>query len=235
MQVFKNLWLPCDEQNAVKIFSEISNCLSSGQASRWSVDDSRLGYYLQFQPNARQRMLFVNGKDLDSLCMTANVQVVVCLNFLDCCIPAGESSGVQVTNIVPTSGRDSLSIGEYNLILDQFYIEVLRLASPNRFWQESAGTRIYSDYLSEESSKKFLLFAQTANKSSSATHPSDQASWNDFIISCAKDQIDGRSLISADIVSRLLTEDYFWDRDAAHNLGLSFELGVELLKQSYGM
>ena len=233
MQVFKNLLMVCSEIEARSTFAELKSILQCDASGSWGEDFRMARYFLQLNPASQDLMLVVCGSKLDSCSIVANTTVLIYLMYRERFSTDNLSGGICVANIVPNDGRSSLTIGEYNLIVDKFYHEVIMKSKSASQWQISAGYKTYQEMFLPECQNLFLSFVNSANKSSAATHPSDSYMWNAFLISCARNMPDVHP--SASEVWRLLVEDYFWDRDAAQNLSLQYEFGIDLLKQAYGM
>lgn len=231
MQEYRNLWASCSEIVAIKIFTQIVSRLASS-ASRWSVDNRRVEYYKRVNPLAVNHVLFVGGKNFDDCCISTGIDVSVCLSYNECCVYANGANGIQVVNIVPTAGRNSLLKGEYNLILEAFRNEVVgdMGVGDGVVWQMSSGMCSYRDFVPASCVEDFLRFVQLANKSCAATHPSDRLAWNQFIMGFVDSTVPAPRILTPDILRQLLVEDYMWDGDAAYELARDFEVGVNLLK-----
>ena len=232
MQIFKNLWIECTEAEARNTFAEMKSILQRDTVASWTEDSQIVSYLLQLNPASRDLMLVVRGSKLDSCSIFANSSVLIYLMYRERFAVDDSKGGICVTNIVPNDGRASLSIGEYNLILDKFISEFVKCLSNGLRWRVSPGFKTYSDMFSPECAGLFLAFVSTANKSSAASHPSDEMIWNEFLIGCAKFMPKCRP--GADDLCRLLVEDYAWEKDAAYRLSLQYEFGVQLLIQAYG-
>lgn len=233
MQVFKNLWMVCSEAEAKSIFAELKGVLQRDMIGAWEEDSRVASYFLQLNPASQDLMLVVSGSKLESYSIVANASVLIYLMYRERVSVDDFSGGICIANIVPNDGRSSLTIGEYNLIVDKFYREVIIRLQSARQWQMSAGCKTYQEMFLPECQNLFLSFVNSANKSSAATHPSDSRMWNAFLISCARSMPEVHP--SASEVGQLLVEDYFWDRDAAQKLSLEYEFGIDLLRQAYGL
>ncbi len=233
MQVFKDLLMACAEAEARSTFAELKGILQRDATGSWREDSQVARYFLQLNPASEDLMLVVCGGELDLCSIVANTSVLIYLMYRKRFSADNLSGGICVVNIVPNDGRSSLTIGEYNLILDKFYREVIMKSQSASRWLISAGYKTYQEMFLPECQELFLSFVNSANKSSAATHPSDSYMWNAFLISCARNMPETHP--SASEVCQLLVEDCFWDRDAAQNLSLQYEFGIDLLKQAYGM
>lgn len=231
MQEYRNLWVVCNEVEAKNFYNSAVAYLAENNL-RWSVDTSRKEYYSRIDPFASERVLFVKGVSLDDCGIMPGLEVTICITYAEACSYANGESGLQVTNIVPTAGRTSLTISEYNSILRRFYDEVISgLSCQNLRWIMSDGYCTIADFVNCSSAELFVRFAETANKSCAATHPQDRHMWNEFLISYISDTSSKPRELTADLLRRLLVEDYGWLSDAAFQLALDFESGVELLRQ----
>lgn len=134
-----------------------------------------------------------------------------------------------VSNIFPRA-KPSLTIKEYNLILNTFYqefIEPIKIKYPKLIFKLSDGQVKLSDLISKNSVESLELFSSMANKSTGSSHPLDRERWYDFIISIAKNQ----DKLDINILNRWLVEIDGWSEDIATDLAIEFEFGVNLLKK----
>ena len=91
--------------------------------------------------------------------------------------------GYYVPNIVPLE-TGNLTYAQYNAILDDF---IKRIAGPivEKIGFEISATKAeqtLDDWISKEAALKLRRFSVTANKSTGASHPSDERRWFDFIV-----------------------------------------------------
>lgn len=219
------------------VFSQIKERVakSCNSSRSWQIDEEHMSYYAQLSQDKMSRALIIRGRGFEDLCVAGGVEVAVYMSYVESCSYAGGSGAIQVLNIVPVAGRNSLLVGEYNLILDAFRGDILsRFECQMEFcWQVNGGERGINDYFVSDVARAFDRFVQTANKTSAASHPSDRDSWNTFVLTYVEWLAKGQGEVDADTVIKLLREDYQWSPDAAYQLGLEFESGVSLLRQRY--
>lgn len=79
--------------------------------------------------------------------------------------------------------------------------------------------------MSIDATVKLRRFSGAANKSTGASHPSDERRWFDFIVAVhrAGDKLDAARL------ARWLHEAEGWDEDSAHKLAGNYETSLALL------
>ena len=232
MQIHKNLWLQCDQTNGAKVLSLLKAFLSGGSVGVWSLDQESMDFYGQLDPTEAKNVIVIAGHKLDDCCICTNASASVYICYLERCNGEDGQSGLRVTNIVPRDGRSSLTVGEYNNILDKCYQEIICPATDGMNWVKTSSLRTYCDVFSTRAAEAFLHFVQSANKSSAASHPSDEKAWFDFLLACHAVM---KTIPSADEVERLLIEDYAWDREAAQRLAVQFEMGMALLRYEHGV
>lgn len=138
----------------------------------------------------------------------------------------GTEDGYYVPNIVPLE-TGSLTFAQYNAVLEDF---VACIAAPvtAQFGFTISTTearQTLDDWLSPEAALKLKRFSGAANKSTGASHPSDQRRWFDFLVAvhCGGDKP------GADRMARWLHEVDGWDEASAHNLAGDFETAIALL------
>lgn len=139
--------------------------------------------------------------------------------------------GYYVPNVVPLV-FGSLTKGEYNAVLQEF-IEAIAQPVAKRLGFELRATearQALADWVSEEVGTKLKRFSGAANKSTGASHPSDEKRWFDFIVTAHRrsERLDPGTLF------RWLHEVEGWDEEAAHKLAADYENGRALLKFSDG-
>jgi hypothetical protein len=138
----------------------------------------------------------------------------------------GTEDGYYVPNVVPLESG-SLTFAQYNAILMDF---IERVAAPV---VEGFGFTItvteprqtLDDWLSPEAAVKLRQFSALANKSSGASHPSDELRWYDFIVAVHR----AGDKLGADRLARWLHEVEDWDEESAHKLAGDFESSLSLL------
>lgn len=128
---------------------------------------------------------------------------------------------IRVGNIVPL-GESSLTITEYNEVLDLFYKEIIE---PNqRKIQNLVILFSKSDEfnplecISEKALKKLEAFCNNANKNTGASHPCDEERWFDFICQTVDDQ----RTFDYDTLSKFLMDEEYWGKrpsDGAESMG----------------
>lgn len=138
----------------------------------------------------------------------------------------GTDDGYRVPNIVPLE-TGSLTFAQYNTILADF---IEHIATPV---VEELGFTIITtksqqtldDWLSSDAAEKLRRFSRAANKSTGASHPSDERRWFDFLVAVhrAGDKLD------ADRLARWLHEAERWDEESAHKLAGDYEQSLALL------
>lgn len=141
----------------------------------------------------------------------------------------GNGDGYYVPNIVPLE-MSSLTFAQYNAVLADF---IARIAAPvtAKFGFTISTTeprQTLDDWLSPDAALKLKRFSGAANKSTGASHPSDQRRWFDFLV--AVHRSGGKP--GADRLARWLHEVDGWDEDSAHKLAGDFETAMALLAYS---
>jgi hypothetical protein len=138
----------------------------------------------------------------------------------------GTDDGYYVPNIVPLE-TGSLSYSQYNTVLGDF---IAHIAAPvvGKFGftiTASAPRQSLDDWISPDTAAKLRRFSGAANKSTGASHPSDERRWFDFVVAVhrAGDKLDAERL------ARWLHEAEKWDEDSAHKLAGDFENYLRLL------
>jgi len=139
----------------------------------------------------------------------------------------GTDDGYYVPNIVPQE-FGSLTFAQYNAVLADF---IARVAGPvvGNFGFTISTTKprqAVDDWLSPEAAVKLRRFSGAANKSTGASHPSDERRWFDFVVAAYRAR--GEEL-GADTLARWLHEAEGWDQDSAHKLAGDFEKSLALL------
>ncbi|WP_202326735.1 hypothetical protein [Mesorhizobium sp. 113-3-9] len=139
----------------------------------------------------------------------------------------GNSEGYYVPNIFPLD-RGSLTFTQYNTILKDF---IERVAAPvaDKFGFKVTTTASYQspdNWLSPNTALKLRRFSAAANKSTGASHPSDERRWFDFLVTIHR----SRDKLGADMLARWLYEVDGWDVDSAHKLAGDFERSLALLE-----
>lgn len=134
--------------------------------------------------------------------------------------------GYYVPNIVPLE-MGSLTFAQYNAVLADF---IARIAAPvtAQFGFTISTTeprQTLDDWLSPDAALKLKRFSGAANKSTGASHPSDQRRWFDFLVAVHR----SGDKPGADRLARWLHEVDGWDEDSAHNLAGDFETAIALL------
>ncbi|MER8747417.1 hypothetical protein NKH54_30825 [Mesorhizobium sp. M1004] len=138
----------------------------------------------------------------------------------------GNNEGYYVPNIVPLESG-SLTFTQYNTILKDF---IARVAAPvvNKFGYEittTEGQQSPDTWLSSNTALMLRRFSSAANKSTGASHPSDEQRWFDFLVAVHR----SRDKLGADMLARWLHEADGWDIDSAHKLAGDFEKSLALL------
>ncbi len=118
-------------------------------------------------------------------------------------------AGYYVSNIVPIE-TGSLTFAQYNAILEDFIRHVAEpvAASCGYAIEATKPRQTLDDWLSHLAAARLRAFSHLANKSSGASHPSDEKRWFDFIIAVhrARDKLDATRL------ARWLHEAEGWDK-----------------------
>jgi hypothetical protein len=135
----------------------------------------------------------------------------------------GEGS---VSNIVPKE-TGKLSFDQYNNILADFLDQGLRVVAPKLglALTVTQADRPITDWLSEPAAKKLQSFSKLANKSTGASHPSDNARWLDFISQAFRD----KATLDAGTLRRWLIEVERWPEEQADGLAAQYDFGCDLL------
>lgn len=128
--------------------------------------------------------------------------------------------GYYVPNIVPLESGQ-LTFAQYNAILDDFVENIADpVASGVGFTVSKTRPRqAISDWVSSDATLKLGRFSGAANKSTGASHPSDERRWFDFIVAVHRsgDRLDASRL------ARWLHELEKWDEESAHDLAGDYE------------
>ncbi|SCX21310.1 hypothetical protein DSM25558_2898 [Agrobacterium sp. DSM 25558] len=137
--------------------------------------------------------------------------------------------GYYVPNVVPLE-FGSLTKREYNAILQEF-IDAIAQPVAYRLGFELRATesrQTLADWVSDEVGTKLKRFSGAANKSTGASHPSDERRWFDFIVAAHRrhERLDPGTLF------RWLHEAEGWDEETAHKLAGDYENARALLKYS---
>ena len=136
-------------------------------------------------------------------------------------------SGFSVANIVPRDINE-LGVTGYNDVLNDFVSRVVEPASEESTFSFSVGKReqCITDWTSQEAAHALSRFSATANRSTGASHPSDQQRWFEFLFAVhrATREMDTHAL------GRWLVEVEQWPSEIARDLMLEYELGIALLK-----
>jgi hypothetical protein len=135
--------------------------------------------------------------------------------------------GYYVPNIVPLE-TGQLTHAQYNAILEDFIKEIASDTAPQIGFiiSTTRGHQTIEDWVPEDAAEKLRRFSGAANKSTSASHPSDEKRWFDFIVSVHR----SGAYLDADRLARWLYEVDGWDEESAHSLAARFEGAVALLK-----
>jgi hypothetical protein len=132
-----------------------------------------------------------------------------------------------VANIVPKEISE-LGITGYNDVLNDFVSRVVEPALNESTFSFNVGKReqCISDWTSQQAARALSRFSATANKSTGASHPSDQQRWFEFLFAVhrATREVDTHTL------GRWLVEVEQWPSEIARDLMLEYELGIALLK-----
>lgn len=136
-------------------------------------------------------------------------------------------NGYAVTNIVPTE-FGQLDIAQYNNLLGDFVEQVVNKANSQQVLQVrmSEAIRQLDSWTSEGAAKALRSFSLLANKSTTNSHPSDAARWEDFVIQAHRSKTNP----PADILMRWLIEVDGWDYTSANKLAIDYEGGISLLE-----
>ena len=135
--------------------------------------------------------------------------------------------GYHVPNIVPLE-TGNLTYAQYNAVLEDF---IKRIAGPivKKLGFEISATKAeqtLDDWISEDAALKLRRFSGAANKSTGASHPSDERRWFDFIVAVHR----SGDRLYADQLARWLCEADGWSEDTAHRLAGDYEGSLALLK-----
>lgn len=138
-----------------------------------------------------------------------------------------DGGGYKVTNIVPRNVSE-LGVSKYNAILEDF---VKRVATPAQqsgsfTVEQTAALQTIDDWLDTASVDALRRFSNLANKSTGASHPSDQQRWFAFLTQAHRAHSD----LDTSQLSRWLVQSEGWPEDKALKLAMDYEFGRALLK-----
>ena len=226
--------LQCPMAQAFGALSIIREILGNAQAnSRWTLSSQFSGGDV-VNGGVSSQDVYIEGHGITSPFLVDPLDIIVVIGYQSYVYQGTTFEGLRVKNIIPRN-NNGLDIRQYNSLLGIFVQEVLMAPNIVAFvgnkWHFTSENRYCNDYLPHECAAFFERFARGANRSSAAGHPSDQAAWFDFIISVAKHL--SASLPTANIILRLLVEDYGWEYYSAAQLAQEYEFGVGLMRYSY--
>lgn len=136
-------------------------------------------------------------------------------------------NGYAVTNIVPAE-IGQLDTGQYNDLLCDFVEQVVNKAEGREAFEVHMGdaVRQLDSWTSEGANKALRSFSLLANKSTTNSHPSDAARWEEFVIQAHR----SISKLPVDVLMRWLTDVDGWDDTSANKLAIDYEKGISLLE-----
>ena len=214
IQRFKDLYIDCSEKDARNFFSRLTKFLSNEcQADRWSND-------IESMRRLQDSICFRTGLFSSSiLCDNqARPLVAATLSYDD------DAQRIWLCNIVPCQANE-LSCAEYNLFLDQFYEDVVKVVKEPLKCQITSGTFTGPDVMTHESWELLCSFSDCANRTS--LHPDDNKAWHRFVISVF---LNDKGLDSSTL-GKLLKEELGWNADKALELMIRFEDEIDLLNE----
>jgi hypothetical protein len=179
-------------------------------ASRWARETDKEE---QWPQKGTSGVGFVFARQADKL-PAASVFVLV-----------NEREG-SVSNIVPKE-MGKLSFDQYNSILADFVDQGLKVVAPklNLVLTVTKANRPITDWISEAAAKKLQSFSNLANKSTGASHPSDNARWLGFIIQAFRE----KATLDAGTLRRWLIEVERWPEEQADDLAAQYDFSRDLL------
>lgn len=209
LEVFRDLYLRGPREKR----GDLRDALISAATGRWSVDLER-------------------SKEVAKGAITTDDVLLFRTEATDAYPEAGltlweHEAGYYVPNIVPLESGQLTHL-QYNAILEDFIQEIAtRVVRKHDFEiATSSGQQAIEDWVPEDAAIKLRRFSGAANKSTGASHPSDERRWFDFIVSVHR---SGQRL-DADQLARWLHEADGWDERTAHDLAGRFEGATALLK-----
>jgi hypothetical protein len=214
MKVFRDLFLRGEPEQLRATMSEVERLLSEG----WSRDALAEGNLPALAPWGEPTYCFACAQ---------RQQRPAAVVF----VTQKEAGLFYVPNVIPRDQRE-LSHDAYNDILAEFHDRYVRPAA------DRTGVRVeltdtqadLSSWLSPAAAQKLRGFSAAANRSTGASHPSDQDRWMDFIVAAHRDG----SRLDAHTLRRWLTEVENWPPEVAQRLALEYEFGKEVLAFSEG-
>ncbi len=137
------------------------------------------------------------------------------------------STDMSVVNIVPTTSG-SLSIDEYNSLLEEFYEKFAEPTAAELGLDLELGDFdvTLEHWVSAATLEKLHSFSILANKSTGSAHPCDGERWYDFLIAVHLED----SKLDVTNLQRWLIEEEGWTEEIADRLVLEFESAQSLLK-----
>ncbi len=135
--------------------------------------------------------------------------------------------GYEVVNIVPQESG-SIGIAVYNRVLNDFYRDVIEPAAEDQPWtiELTKAAQELEDWLGGPAAQALRTFSGAANKSTGASHPSDEKRWFKFLIAAHQ---SGRRA-EAELLWRWLMEVERWPEREAHDLAADYETALSLLR-----
>lgn len=209
LEVFRDLYLRGPREKR----GDLRDALISAANGRWSVDLER-------------------SKEVAKGAITTDDVLLFRTEATDAHPEAGltlweHESGYYVPNIVPLESGQ-LTHSQYNTILEDFIQEIATKVVRKHDFEisTSSGQQSIEDWIPEDAAIKLRRFSGAANKSTRASHPSDERRWFDFIVSVHR----SGQRFDADQLARWLHEADGWDERTAHDLAGRFESATALLK-----
>lgn len=139
-----------------------------------------------------------------------------------------KQNSYYVTNIVP-SNVGELGVSKYNIIINDFVDRVISPLKEKGDLDFKLSTKLKNieDWLDMPSANALISFSKLANKSTRASHPSDQKRWVSFLIQAHQ---SSATLDSSELF-RWLVEVGKWPDEIASDLAIDYEFSRELLKE----
>lgn len=132
----------------------------------------------------------------------------------------------SVTNIVPCNVGE-LGIDKYNSIITDFVEKIISPLCDSGFltFELTKSEKDIRDLLSEPTARLLESFSRLANKSTGASHPSDQERWIKFLLKSH----ELNETASATDLMQWLVEIERWPEEQASKLVINYEFSRDLL------
>lgn len=218
MQRFKELYIPCTEDEARAFFSRLQNSLTTAhQEKGWSHD-------IHGMEMLEDGLCFRGGLFFSTLLCDDKKEpyASVTLSYED------EKRHIWLCNIVPCKMRE-FSYTQYNEILDNFCHDVIEPIKQQLHCNTTSGTFTGAEIMSPTSWNLLHHFSLMANRTS--LHPSDNRAWHQFVISAFTNDPS----LDSTTLSRILYEELGWTKEKTLNLTVRYEDEIDLLREYKGV